>query len=120
MNIPGIVYNADGLVPCIVQDAGTLEVLMMAWMSEESLALTLERGIKLGCQLLRLCFGDFRRFFFGFRFAVRSRKLCFILSAGFIMLRGKLRYIFYYILLIITLDGISEFHGILACDQSIH
>ena len=33
MNIPGIVYNADGLVPCIVQDAGTLEVLMMAWMS---------------------------------------------------------------------------------------
>ena len=44
MNIPGIVYNADGLVPCIVQDADTLEVLMMAWMSEESLALTLERG----------------------------------------------------------------------------
>ena len=44
MNIPGIVYNADGLVPCIVQDAGTLEVLMMAWMSEESLRLTLETG----------------------------------------------------------------------------
>lgn len=44
MNIPGIAYNADGLVPCIVQDADTLEVLMMAWMSEESLALTLERG----------------------------------------------------------------------------
>ena len=44
MNIPGIVYNADGLVPCIVQDAGTLEVLMMAWMSEESLALTHQRG----------------------------------------------------------------------------
>ena len=42
--IPGIAYNADGLVPCIVQDADTLEVLMMAWMSEESLALTLERG----------------------------------------------------------------------------
>ena len=44
MNIPGIAYNADGLVPCIVQDADTLEVLMMAWMSEESLSLTLERG----------------------------------------------------------------------------
>ena len=25
MNIPGIAYNADGLVPCIVQDADTLE-----------------------------------------------------------------------------------------------
>lgn len=37
-------YNSDGLVPCIVQDADTLEVLMMAWMNEESLALTLERG----------------------------------------------------------------------------
>ena len=44
MNIPGIAYNADGLVPCIVQDADTLEVLMMAWMNEESLALTMERG----------------------------------------------------------------------------
>ena len=31
-------------MPCIVQDADTLEVLMMAWMSEESLRLTLERG----------------------------------------------------------------------------
>ena len=30
--------------PCIVQDADTREVLMMAWMNAESLALTLERG----------------------------------------------------------------------------
>lgn len=44
MDMPELTYNADGLIPCIVQDAGTLEVLMMAWMSEESLALTLERG----------------------------------------------------------------------------
>lgn len=44
MNLPELAYNADGLIPCIVQDAGSLEVLMMAWMSEESLALTLERG----------------------------------------------------------------------------
>lgn len=44
MDIPELTYNADGLIPCIVQDADTLEVLMMAWMSEESLALTLERG----------------------------------------------------------------------------
>ncbi len=44
MEIPELRYNGDGLVPCIVQDAGTREVLMMAWMSAESLALTLERG----------------------------------------------------------------------------
>ena len=44
MNLPDLKYNADGLVPCIVQDADTLEVLMMAWMNAESLGLTLERG----------------------------------------------------------------------------
>ena len=44
MNIPELKYNEAGLVPCIVQDAATGEVLMMAWMSAESLALTLERG----------------------------------------------------------------------------
>ena len=44
MNMPELTYSADGLVPCIVQDADTLEVLMMAWMNEESLELTLERG----------------------------------------------------------------------------
>ena len=37
-------YNADGLIPCIVQDADTLEVLMMAWMNKESLGLTLDKG----------------------------------------------------------------------------
>ena len=42
--IPELKYNVDGLIPCIVQDADTLEVLMMAWMSAESLALTFERG----------------------------------------------------------------------------
>lgn len=44
MDMPELTYNADGLVPCIVQDVDTLEVLMMAWMNEESLELTLERG----------------------------------------------------------------------------
>lgn len=44
MNIPELKYNEAGLIPCIVQDADTGEVLMMAWMSAESLALTLERG----------------------------------------------------------------------------
>ena len=44
MDLSKLAYNDQGLIPCIVQDAGTLEVLMMAWMSERSLALTLERG----------------------------------------------------------------------------
>ena len=44
MDMPNLTYNEAGLVPCIVQDASTLEVLMMAWMNEESLSLTLERG----------------------------------------------------------------------------
>lgn len=44
MELPELTYNEAGLIPCIVQDADTREVLMMAWMSKESLALTLERG----------------------------------------------------------------------------
>ena len=44
MDLPELKYNEAGLVPCIVQDADTGEVLMMAWMSAESLALTLELG----------------------------------------------------------------------------
>ena len=39
-----VAYNADGLVPAIVQDATTHEVLMMAWMNAETLRLTLEEG----------------------------------------------------------------------------
>jgi phosphoribosyl-ATP pyrophosphohydrolase/phosphoribosyl-AMP cyclohydrolase len=37
-------YDAQGLVPAIVQDATTHEVLMMAWMNEESLRRTLQVG----------------------------------------------------------------------------
>jgi phosphoribosyl-AMP cyclohydrolase/phosphoribosyl-ATP pyrophosphohydrolase/phosphoribosyl-AMP cyclohydrolase len=39
-----IVYNADGLVPAIVQDEATGQVLMMAWMNAETLRLTLAEG----------------------------------------------------------------------------
>jgi phosphoribosyl-AMP cyclohydrolase len=39
-----VVYNADGLVPAIVQDADTGRVLMMAWMTAETLRLTLAEG----------------------------------------------------------------------------
>jgi phosphoribosyl-AMP cyclohydrolase/phosphoribosyl-ATP pyrophosphohydrolase/phosphoribosyl-AMP cyclohydrolase len=37
-------YNADGLVPAIVQDATSGDVLMMAWMNADTLRLTLEEG----------------------------------------------------------------------------
>jgi len=39
-----ISYNSDGLVPAIVQEEHTGEVLMMAWMNEETLRETLETG----------------------------------------------------------------------------
>ena len=42
--LAAVKYDADGLVPAIVQDASTREVLMMAWMSAETLALTLAEG----------------------------------------------------------------------------
>jgi phosphoribosyl-AMP cyclohydrolase/phosphoribosyl-ATP pyrophosphohydrolase/phosphoribosyl-AMP cyclohydrolase len=36
--------DAQGLIPCVVQQEATGEVLMVAWMNEESLRLTLETG----------------------------------------------------------------------------
>ena len=42
--LAAVTYNADGLVAAIVQDAATKAVLMMAWMSAETLALTLAEG----------------------------------------------------------------------------
>jgi len=35
-------YDSNGLVPCIAQQEGTGEVLMMAWMNAEAVAKTLE------------------------------------------------------------------------------
>lgn len=37
-------FDERGLVPCVVQQQGTGEVLMMAWMNAESLALTVSTG----------------------------------------------------------------------------
>jgi phosphoribosyl-AMP cyclohydrolase len=37
-------YDADGLVPAVVQDATTGEVLMLAWMNAQTLELTLAEG----------------------------------------------------------------------------
>src|SRR2546428_1040111 len=39
-----VAYNADGLVPAIVQEHGTGDVLMLAWMNEAALRRTLETG----------------------------------------------------------------------------
>ncbi|QJF51350.1 phosphoribosyl-AMP cyclohydrolase [Roseobacter ponti] len=39
-----LTYNDAGLVPAIAQDAGSGEVLMLAWMNAESIARTLETG----------------------------------------------------------------------------
>ena len=39
-----VVFNADGLVPAIAQCDETGDVLMMAWMNAESLAMTFAEG----------------------------------------------------------------------------
>ena len=38
----GLRYDAAGLIPCIAQDHATGEVLMLAWMTAEAVAETLE------------------------------------------------------------------------------
>ena len=43
-DLTAIRFDEKGLVPAIAQDAETGEVLMLAYMNEESLRLTLETG----------------------------------------------------------------------------
>jgi phosphoribosyl-AMP cyclohydrolase len=43
LSLSKIKFDASGLIPAIVQDAQTKEILMMAYMNAESLQLTLER-----------------------------------------------------------------------------
>ena len=45
VDLSAVKFDANGLVPAIVQDATSHEVLMLAWMSRESLALTLEQKL---------------------------------------------------------------------------
>jgi phosphoribosyl-AMP cyclohydrolase len=42
--LSAVTYTADGLVPAIVQEASTGEVLMMAWMNADTLRMTLDEG----------------------------------------------------------------------------
>ncbi|KOO37150.1 bifunctional phosphoribosyl-AMP cyclohydrolase/phosphoribosyl-ATP diphosphatase HisIE [Priestia koreensis] len=44
MNIEAIKFDAQGLVPAIVQDAGSKEVLTLAYMNKESLEKSVETG----------------------------------------------------------------------------
>ena len=37
-------FNADGLIPVVVQETGTGRVLMLAWMNRESIGRTLRTG----------------------------------------------------------------------------
>ncbi len=41
-DLQGIRYNSDGLIPVIVQDHLTNEILMLAYMNKEALSMTLE------------------------------------------------------------------------------
>jgi phosphoribosyl-AMP cyclohydrolase len=42
--LEGLKFDANGMIPAVVQDHRTGEVLMMAWMNRESLAKTVETG----------------------------------------------------------------------------
>ena len=42
--LAAVAFDADGLVPAIVQEAGTGRVLMLAWMDAEALRRTLDEG----------------------------------------------------------------------------
>ena len=44
VDLSNIKFDSRGLIPAIVQDSKTNEVLMLAYMNAESLRLTLEKG----------------------------------------------------------------------------
>ncbi len=43
-DLAAVAYNADGLVPAIVQEHGSGQVLMMAWMTADTLRQSLAEG----------------------------------------------------------------------------
>ena len=44
VDIDSLSFNEDGLIPAVVQDESTRDVLMVAWMSRESLRRTIDSG----------------------------------------------------------------------------
>lgn len=45
IDLTEIKFDQSGLIPAVVQDADTKEVLTLAWMNEQSLQKTLESGL---------------------------------------------------------------------------
>ena len=45
LEIRQLKFDEKGLIPAIVQDARTRKVLMLAWMNEESLRITMEKEL---------------------------------------------------------------------------
>ncbi len=45
IDINELKFDADGLIPAIVQDAGTKELLTLAYMNRESLQISMEKGL---------------------------------------------------------------------------
>lgn len=45
VKLSDIRYNPQGLIPAVVQDAQSQQVLMVAWMNPESIARTLQTGL---------------------------------------------------------------------------
>ena len=45
MNPASLKYDAQGLIPAVVQEAETGEVLMVAWMDRDAVAATLQTGL---------------------------------------------------------------------------
>lgn len=43
-SLENLKFNADGLIPAIIQERSTGKVLMMAWMNRDSLQKTIETG----------------------------------------------------------------------------
>lgn len=44
INLKNLKFNENGLIPAIAQDASSGAVLMLAWMNEESINLTIKTG----------------------------------------------------------------------------
>ena len=45
IDIKDLKFNEEGLIPAVVQDARTRRVLMLAWMNEESLRISMEKEL---------------------------------------------------------------------------
>lgn len=44
-NLPYLKFNAEGLIPVILQDVESQQVLMMGWMNAEALTRTVQTGL---------------------------------------------------------------------------